>query len=637
MSDHECNFSGCGKHEHSEIETCGCTHCHDKKEESKMKPIIITVIGAFLIILSLLPFITEKIAVLMMSAAVIICGMPIFAASVKAAARLKIDESVLLVIAVVAAYLLGEYFEAAVVTVLFRVGELMEDYASDRSRKSVEAIFSIVSDSANLAMPDGSVKKIDADDVKIGDILAVMPHETVPVDGVVVKGIGSMDASALTGESFPVAIEEGSLVSSGMINGDSIVYIKAEKAKNLSYAARIVDMVEEAAQKKGESQRTIATFAKYYTPAIIAAAVITAVVPSLITGNWQLWIHRSLILLVAACPCAVVLSVPLAFFSSMGAAAKKGLIIKGSCYIEALAKADTVVFDKTGTLTTGELKVGRIYTAEGFSEKDVLSYASRCEYYSTHPIAKAIVKKSGISEAYDVSNFTETAGGGTSAVISEGSILCGGERLMKSNSVDISAFPTAPVYVVLNGEAVGAIDIESEIRTDAPETVKKLREFGIENSFMLTGDNDEQARKVCSVCDIDGFKSNLLPEDKVTALEEIKESSECVVYIGDGINDAPVLAGADIGIAMGLGTQAACESADIIITNSELIRVADTLKHSKRTMSVLKANIAFSVAVKLTVILLGIIGIAPMWSAIAADVGTMIICVANSSRLMNIK
>lgn len=634
---YECNCSGCGAHEHSAIETCGCSHCHDEKEESRLKPIVVTVIGALLIILSFLPFITEQIKAYMLIAAMIICGIPVFISAVKSILKFKINESVLLVIAVIAACILGEYFEAAVVTVLFRVGELMENYASDKSRKSIEAIFSIVSDNANLVLPDGSIKKIDADDVEIGDILAVMPHETVPVDGIVTSGTGSMDSSALTGESLPVAVEEGSSVSSGMINGDSTVFVRAKKVKEQSYAARIVEMVEDAAQKKGKTQRAITTFAKYYTPIIIAAAVMTAVIPSLITGNWQIWIHRSLIMLVAACPCAVVLSVPLAFFSSMGAAAKNGMIIKGSCYIEALSKADAVVFDKTGTLTTGELKVGRIYTSDGYSQKEVLSYAAKCEYHSTHPIAKAIVEENSETDISDISDFTEIAGGGTSAVIPDGKLLCGGKRLMENNSVTVSDFPNTPVYVSLNGKVIGAIEIESEIRNDAAETVKRLRSLGVEKSFILTGDNDEQARKVCSACDIDGFKSNLLPEDKLNALEDIKDNSDCVIYIGDGINDAPVLAGAHVGIAMGLGTQAACESADIILTDSGLHRVADTIKHSQRTMSVLKANIAFSVAVKIIIILLGIIGIAPMWSAIVADVGTMIICVANSSRLMKIR
>ena len=617
-------------HEHE----CGCSHCHSEEKENRLKPLLVTAVCAALIILS---FFIEKFSVFLLIAAVVICGFPVFLSALKSVSKLKINETVLLLIAVVAACVLGEYFEAAVVTVLFRIGEFMEDYASDKSRKSIEAVFSVVSDSANLVQNNGTIKKIDADDVEIGDILAVMPHETVPVDGVVTSGAGSMDASALTGESLPVAVEVGSSVLSGMINGDSSVFIRAEKKKNLSYAARIVDMVEDAAEKKGKSQRAISVFAKYYTPILIVAAAVTAVVPSLITGDWNTWIHRSLIMLVAACPCAVVLSVPLAFFSSMGAAAKNGIIIKGSCYIEALSKADTVVFDKTGTLTTGELRVGEIHASEGFSEKDVLCYAAKCEYYSAHPIARAIVEKNGATDVSDVHGFTETAGGGTSVVVPDGIILCGGKRLMDNNSVDVSLLPDAPVYLSLNGKAIGAIKTESEVRADAADTVKSLRSLGINKSFILTGDNGEEAGKVCSECGIDNYKSNLLPEDKLNALEEIRSGSDGVIYIGDGINDAPVLAGAHVGIAMGLGTQAACESADIILTNSELHRVTDTVRQSKRTMSVLRQNIALSVAVKLIVIILGIIGIAPMWSAIVADVGTMIISVANSSRLMKIK
>lgn len=635
---HDCSCGcGCSAPKHAEIETCGCCHCHGPEEKKQIAPIVMTVVGALLIGASFLPFWGETVPKLMQIAAIIICGFPVFADAVKAVTKLKINESLLLVIAVVAACFIGEFFEAAVVAVLFRVGELMEDYASNRSRKSIEAIFSIVSDEATLVLSDGTLKKIDADEVEIDDLLAVLPHEIFPVDGVVTDGAGSVDASALTGESVPIPIEKGSSVSGGMVNGNSTVYIRATTVKTESYASRIVKMVEEAAQKKGESQRAISVFAKYYTPAVIAAAILVAVIPSVISGDWQSWIYRSLILLVASCPCAVVLSAPLAFFSSMGAAAKNGMILKGSRYIEALAKADTVVFDKTGTLTTGELKTGNVYTCDGYSAKDVISLAAKCEYNSTHPIAKAIVAQNNGADTEGVCDFSEFAGGGTSVTAPKGKIMCGGERMMKEYLVDISDFPNAPVYVALNGIAIGAICVDGELRSSAPQVVKKLRMLGVEHSFVLTGDNAEQTRKVCSQCDIDDFRSGLLPEDKLNALEEIKENSKGVIYVGDGINDAPVLAAADVGIAMGLGTQAACEAADVILTDSQISRLAETVHHSKRTMAVLKANIAFAIAVKFIVIALGIIGIAPMWSAIIADVGTMIICVANSARLMSIK
>ena len=635
------NACGCGhehEHAHPEIETCGCDHCHEhEKDENKALPIIITVLCAVAIGISFLPFFGSTVRNIILTAVILISGMPVFINAVKSISKLRIDESILLVIAVIAAFLLGEYFEAAVVSVLFRIGELMEDFASDRSRKSIEAIFGIVSDTANLVLPDGTLKKVDAEDIKVGDTVAVLPHETVPVDGVVVDGEGEADASALTGESLPVHFGEGSLLRSGMINGSVTVKIKASAERAQSSAARIVEMVEQAARKKGEAQRAVATFAKYYTPAIIAAAVLIAVVPSLVTGEWRSWIYRSLILLVASCPCAVVLSAPLAFFSSMGAAAKNGMIIKGSRYIEALAKADTVVFDKTGTLTTGELRVGEVYACENYTREDVISLAAKCEYYSTHPIAKAIVAENEETDISGVDGFTEIAGGGTGAQAPEGSILCGGERLMTVREIDISSLPKAPVYVALNGKAVGAIEIDGEVRNTAPETVRKLRRLGITKTVILTGDSAEQAKKVCEQCGVDEYKSGLLPDEKLSEFEEIKQGSKGVVYVGDGINDAPVLAASDVGVAMGLGTQAAGEAADVILTNSDLSRLSDTIYQSKRTMKILKSNIAFAIIVKFIVIALGIAGIAPMWSAIFADVGTMILCVMNSAKLMKVK
>ena len=637
------NACGCGhehehEHAHPEIETCGCDHCHEhEKDENKALPIIITVLCAAAIGISFLPFFGSTVRNIILTAVILISGMPVFINAVKSISKLRIDESILLVIAVIAAFLLGEYFEAAVVSVLFRIGELMEDFASDRSRKSIEAIFGIVSDTANLVLPDGTLKKVDAEDIKVGDTVAVLPHETVPVDGVVVDGEGEADASALTGESLPVHFGEGSLLRSGMINGSVTVKIKASAERAQSSAARIVEMVEQAARKKGEAQRAVATFAKYYTPAIIAAAVLIAVVPSLVTGEWRSWIYRSLILLVASCPCAVVLSAPLAFFSSMGAAAKNGMIIKGSRYIEALAKADTVVFDKTGTLTTGELRVGEVYACENYTREDVISLAAKCEYYSTHPIAKAIVAENEETDISGVDGFTEIAGGGTGAQAPEGSILCGGERLMTVREIDISSLPKAPVYVALNGKAVGAIEIDGEVRNTAPETVRKLRRLGITKTVILTGDSAEQAKKVCEQCGVDEYKSGLLPDEKLSEFEEIKQGSKGIVYVGDGINDAPVLAASDVGVAMGLGTQAAGEAADVILTNSDLSRLSDTIYQSKRTMKILKSNIAFAIIVKFIVIALGIAGIAPMWSAIFADVGTMILCVMNSAKLMKVK
>ncbi len=637
MSCHNHGEQGhCACHGHETHDSCGCGHSHSHKKDDKLS-LPITLLGVIMIAVSFIPIFSATVKTVLLISATVVCGIPVFLDALKALKNKEIGETVLLLIAVIAAILLGEYFEAAVVTVLFRVGEQMEEYASGKSRKSIESVFAIVSDTANLVMPDGEIKKIDADEIEKGNILAVMPHEIIPADGIVTKGIGTVDESSLTGESLPVEVSEGSAVRSGTINGDSTLYIAATAGKSQSSAARVAELVEQAAMKKGETQRAVTVFAKYYTPVVVAVAVAVAVIPSLITGEWRLWIERSLVMLVAACPCAIVISVPLAFFSSMGAAAKNGMIIKGSTFIEALAKADAAVFDKTGTLTTGKLTVGSVYCADGYSREEILTLAAKCEHFSSHPIAVAIVEAAGETDISDCSDFTEIAGGGTSVMTPSGRILCGGERLMKQNGIDISAMPDSPVYIAVDGVAAGAVAVDGEVRSNAAQTVEKLKRLGIVSTGILTGDNERQAKKICSKCGIDSFRSGLLPEDKLNCLEEIKESSKGVIYVGDGINDAPVLAAADVGVAMGLGTQAACEAADIILTNSDFSRLADAVYQSKRTVSVLKANIAFAVAVKIAVIVLGIIGIAPMWAAIIADVGTMIVCVINSARLLKVR
>lgn len=635
MSDCKC---GCceQKRSHELNDFCGCGHDHGHSDKNEKLSVAPTAVGAVLAALSFIPFNNEKIGIILLVAATVICGLPIFINGIRSLKKKRINESVLLIIAVAAALILGEFVEAAVVCVLFRIGEIMEGLASGRSRKSIEALYGILSDTANLVLPDGSFKNIDADDIKIGDVIAILPHETVPVDCVIIEGEGSVDASALTGESLPAAVAKNSEISGGMINGTTTLIARVKAEKEGSAASRIVKMVEKAASEKGEAQRAVSVFAEYYTPAIIAAALLVAVVPSLITGEWETWIYRSLILLVAACPCAVVISAPLAFFSSMGACARNGIIIKGSRFIESMATADTAVFDKTGTLTTGELSVSKIHACEDFGEEEVLLTAAKCEYYSSHPIAKAIVLKSGIENADGISDFAEIPGGGASVNAEEGRIICGGKRLMEQMSVDVSALPKLAVYVAVNSVLIGGIEVDGEIRKDSVKCIEKLKKLGIKHIVMLTGDGEKQAKKISSECGITEYKHSLLPEDKLSEIKKIKENSKGTVYVGDGINDAPVLAAADTGVAMGLGTQAAGEAADVILTNSVISKLADAVEQSKKTMTVLKSNIAFAVIVKIAVITLGIAGIAPMWMAIVADVGTMLVSVANSARLLKV-
>ncbi|MCR5523386.1 MAG: heavy metal translocating P-type ATPase [Clostridia bacterium] len=625
------------KHEHHDHcdGCCECGHEHHHEEIDK-KSIILLIIGAVLLAVSFIPIeaIQNFPRDVMRIACIVICGLPIFKAAVKNIKSLEIDEKVLLVIAVAAACLIREFAEAAAVTLFFRIGEYMEDYAGRRSRKSIESLFSIVSDEGHLVRPEGGFEEIDADDIKAGMKLAVLPHETVPVDGTVISGTGTVDASALTGESLPVEVFPGSSIMSGMKNGNSTVIYEAAREKNESGAARIIALVEEAAERKGKSQHLAAKFAKYYTPAVIAAAIIVAIVPSIITREWAEWIYRALVLLVASCPCAIVLSIPLAFLSSMGACAKNGMIIKGSNFIEALAAADTAVFDKTGTLTLEVPSVGRIVAGEGFDENEILELAAKCENYSSHPLARSVIDAYGEPDMNDTKDFKEISGGGTSIETSRGRVYCGGVRLMNSLNLDTSKYGDFPVYVALDGRVIGAIDIVNNVRPAAPKAIEDLRSQGINRIAVFTGDTGARAEQICVQVGITDIRADLLPEDKLTALEELKSGSKGVIYVGDGINDAPVLAQADVGIAMGLGTKAAAEAADVILTDSDLTRLGDTVACSRRTMSVMKMNIIFALAVKIAVIVLGIAGVAPMWLAVIADVGTMIVCVLNSARLL---
>ncbi len=607
---------------------------HEHHEENKIFPIITVSAG---IILVAGAFIFPSVKNILLIIATIICALPIIVDAFEELKEKEIDESALLIIAATAAIIIGEYFEAAAVTILFCIGELLEDFASDRSRKSIEALFGIISTKANRVNDDGSTAEIDADEITSGMKIAVMPHEIIPADGIIYSGNSEIDTSALTGESLPRDIGIGSEIMSGCVNGNNTIYFEATAEKKNSAAQRIAEMVDKAAENKGRSQNLIASFAKYYTPAIVVSAILIAVIPSIISGNWKDWIYKALVLLVASCPCALVLSSPLAFFTSMGACARNGIIIKGSRYIETLAKADTAVFDKTGTLTSDRLCVGETVCAEGYSEEEILLLAAICEKNSTHPIAKAIVSAVDKAKITEASEISEIPAGGTSAVIPGGRLLCGGKRLMRDENVDVSEFPDFPVYVALDGKAIGSIEITSEIRSNSKSTVESLKKLGFKRISVLSGDRTEQVEKICNLCGIKEYKSELLPEGKLEEIKKIKENSSGLIYVGDGINDAPVLRLADVGIAMGLGTRAAAESADIILTGSEISKLSDAIIQSRKAIGVLRINIIFVILIKLAVIILGIVGVAPMWSAVLADVGTMIVCVINSARLLKSK
>lgn len=631
-------------HTHAEIELdCGCGHEHHHHDHGGSKsawPIVSLVIAAVLMavgfILRLFDAIPAFIPNIAFVAAAVLAGYPVLIDGVRALLKLRLDEHLLVSIAVIAACIIGEFPEAAAVTVFFQVGEMFEEFAVNRSKKSIAALTEIRPDTANV-LENGTLVKKRAEEIALGTVITVLPFERVPLDGTVRSGQSSLDASAITGESIPIDAAAGTRALSGMINGSGTLELEVTNSYGDSAASRIIDMVENAASRKASAERTVSKFARIYTPVIVATAILLAVIPSLMTGDWSEWIHRSLIFLVASCPCALVLSVPLSFFAGIGAASKKGILVKGGEFIEKLAKADTVVFDKTGTLTTGALSVSGVTPAPGHTEEEVLQYAAGCEYYSNHPIAKAIVAAYGATDESTVAGFQETPGHGTTARVLGKEVLCGGQNMMRRRGIDLSALPEAQVYVCVDGTLTGAIQVSGTVRDDAAQAVRDLKQLGVQHVVMLTGDNEAAAAQTARECGITEYRAGLLPGDKVTALEELNQGSSGTVFVGDGINDAPVLATADVGVAMGLGTDAAIEAGDIVLTNNRPSRLAEAIRLFRRTMGIVKFNIAFALIVKAAVLLLGALGLASMWAAVFADVGVSVLAVLNASRILAVR
>lgn len=632
-------------HTHAEIDLdCGCGHehhhHHDDSGKKSLWPVVSLIIAAVLMaagfILRLFDPIPTFIPNIAFVAAAVLAGYPVLIEGGRDLLKLRLDEHLLVSIAVIAACIIGEFPEAAAVTIFFQVGEMFEEFAVNRSKKSIAALTEIRPDTVHVTENDALVQK-RAEEITIGTVITVLPFERVPLDGTVRSGQSSLDASAITGESIPLDAAAGTKALSGMINGSGTLEIEVTNSYGDSAASRIIDMVENAASRKATAERTVSKFARIYTPVIVVAAILLAVIPSLITGDWSEWIHRSLIFLVASCPCALVLSVPLSFFAGIGAASKKGILVKGGEFIEKLSKADTVVFDKTGTLTTGELSVSGVTPAPGHTEEEVLRYAAGCEYYSNHPIAKAIVAAYGETDESAVSDFQETPGNGTTARVLGREVLCGGKNMMIQRRIDLSALPAAQVYVCVDGELTGAIQVSSTVRDDSAQAVRELKQLGVKHVVMLTGDNEKAAAQTAQACGITEYRASLLPGDKVSALEELKTDSAGTVFVGDGINDAPVLATADVGVAMGLGTDAAIEAGDIVLTNNRPCRLADAIRLFRRTMGIVKFNIAFALIIKAAVLLLGALGFATMWAAVFADVGVSVLAVLNASRILQVK
>ena len=571
--------------------------------------------------------------------AIVFAGYDVVLKGVKSILKKRLDESALMAIAMVAAAILGEFFEGAMVAVLYRIGEWLEDKAVDNSRESIEALAEIRPDTANVRRSTG-VKVVRAEEVEIGETILIRPHERIPLDCIVTEGNSDIDSSALTGESLPISAEPGSELLSGMMNGDGSLTARVTNNYENSAAARIISLVTESAENKGSAEKFVTRFAVVYTPIVVGLAFVIAILPPLLGfGSFREFIFRSLTFLVASCPCAIVISVPLAFFSSIGGASKFGVLVKGGNFAEQLARARAIAFDKTGTVTEGKPKVHEVASGEGFSEKEAAQLAAAAEINSSHPYAQAIRDYAGtVENITEYKNYTELAGHGVSCENAEGKrILCGGAKMMKKYGIAVPEGTNAQAYVSCDGRLAGSIFISDSPKEGVKKTIAELKALGADQVTMLTGDGFSSAKQVADSVGIDSYRAELLPENKVEAIEEMKAKGLITAFVGDGINDAPVLAAADVGIAMGLGSGAAIEAADMVLSSNHLGTLPRAIRHFRRTMGIIKFNIGFSLLFKAAVLIAATFGYAPMWAAVFADVGVCLICVANASRLIQPK
>ncbi len=552
------------------------------------------------------------------------------------------DENFLMMIATFGAFGVGEYSEAVAVMLFYQVGELFQGYAVGKSRQSISDMMDICPEYANIE-EEGVLQQVDPDDVEVGSIIVIKPGERIPLDGVIVEGESLIDTAALTGESVPRSAKAGDEIISGCVNGSGTLKVRTTKEFDDSTVAKILELVENASSKKARVENFITRFAKYYTPVVTIGAVILAILPPLILGGgWAEWIQRACIFLVISCPCALVISVPLGFFGGIGAASQIGVLVKGSNYLEAVAEMDTIVFDKTGTLTKGEFKVTEVQS-EQLSKDELIELAALGEGYSNHPIANSIREAYG--KELDLNRVTQTeevAGHGIKAVIDGKTVLLGNEKLMKAEKIAYTGCKSigTVVYVACDGVFEGAVVISDTIKDGAKEAIRDMKQVGVRKSVMLTGDRRQTAEAVAAEIGIDEVHAELLPGDKVAQVEALlaaEGEKQKLAFVGDGINDAPVLTRADIGIAMGsMGSDAAIEAADIVLMDDDVTKIASIVKIARKTLSIVKQNIVFALAVKAIVLVMGALGFANMWEAVFADVGVSVIAILNSMRTLHI-
>ncbi|WP_339055376.1 cadmium-translocating P-type ATPase [Fusobacterium animalis] len=611
----------------------------------KKKKEVIIVISAILFVIALLVKMNLTLQLILMLIAYILVGKDTVLGAIKNLEKGDfLDEKFLMTIATLGAILIGEYPEAVAVMLFYEVGELFQGYAINKSRKSIADMMDIKPEYANVIRNNKS-QKVDPDEVQIGEAIEIKPGERVPLDATVVKGESTLDTSALTGESVPVEVREGANILSGCININGLIVAEVTKEYFDSTVNKVLDLVENASAKKSKSERLITRFSKIYTPIVIGLAVLLAILPPIISGeyNFRLWIFRALSFLVVSCPCAFVISVPLSFFSGIGAASRAGVLIKGGNYLEALSKVDTVVFDKTGTLTKGVFNVQKVVVLDKNIDKDkFISLVAAAESGSNHPISKSIQKYYDKEiDTNSINSIKEISGKGIEAIIDNRKILVGNEKLINiPKDISIDDIGTI-LYVEIDNKFAGYIVISDELKKDSKKTIKNLKDIGIRKTIMLTGDLEKVSKKVGKDLGLDEVYTNLLPQDKVSKFEEIienKKSKGNVVFVGDGINDAPVLARADVGIAMGaMGSDAAIEAADVVIMTDEPSKIVTAIKSSKKTMKIAMQNISLAFGIKAIVLILSAFGIADMWMAVFADTGVTILAVLNSFRALKIE
>ncbi len=575
----------------------------------------------------------------------IIVGYEILRKAVRNILRGKVfDENFLMSVATIGAFGIGEFPEAVAVMLFYQIGELFQSYAVDKSRKSITSLMDIRPDYANVYR-NGKEEKVDPDEVQIGEIIIIKPGEKVPLDGYLIEGKTNLDTKALTGESLPREVEENDEILSGSINLSGVIKLQVTKQFGESTVSKILDLVENASSKKSKSENFITKFAKYYTPIVVIIAVIIAIIPPIIIKDASFidWLYRALSFLVVSCPCALVISIPLSFFGGIGGASKMGILIKGSNYLEALSKTETVVFDKTGTLTEGVFEVQKV-EAIGISQEELLKISAYSEYYSNHPISKSVKKAYGKEiDEKQIIETKELSGLGIFAKIEEKEVLIGNEKLMNENQIKFTRCEEVGtvLYVAINKKYAGYILIADKIKEDSEKAIKDLKKMNIKRTVMLTGDRKKVGEAVSQKLNIDNVYTELLPDGKVQKVEELlKEKSDKgkVAFVGDGINDAPVLALADIGIAMGgLGADSAIEAADIVIMTDEPSKIVNAIKLSKKTMRIVNENIIFAIFVKIAVLMLSALGLSTMWEAVFADVGVSVIAIINALRVLNVK